>query len=81
MQRAQDRESGEQAARESGAERAERVPSAVNGVESVPLGEPAPEHGVGRAVSVGASADGATLGAAAAAGSAREGNVASGEDR
>jgi hypothetical protein len=81
MQGGYDREGGEQAAPEAGATRVEREPAAESGVAFVPLGEPAPEHGVGRTVSVGASADGASLSAAAAAGSAREGNVASAEDR
>jgi hypothetical protein len=77
-QRGAQRENGEQAAPGAGAPRAERTLGTGNGVEFVPLGEPAPEHGVGRAVSVGA-AEGAS--AAAAAGSAREGSVAAGEDR
>jgi hypothetical protein len=74
-----DREGSEQAAPEGSGSR-ERLLAGDDGVEFVPLGDAAPEHGVGRAVSIAASEADAALRRAAEVGSAREGGIASGEE-
>jgi hypothetical protein len=69
---------GDEPGKREGSERQEREPAAVNSAEFVPLSAPVPEHGVARGVRADASDE---VHLAAEAGAAREGNVASSEQR
>jgi hypothetical protein len=76
-----ERESNESSLLKAGQMRDERVSAGDYSVGFMPVGEPGSEHGVSRALSVAASEQGALQQLAAGVGLAREGSVASGEDR